>query len=61
MGVFMSRIFSTTIFDFFGLFDFTFNPGPFTIKEHVLISVIAASGGEFSHSLSHSESTLWDR
>ncbi|KAF9917394.1 hypothetical protein FBU30_000774 [Linnemannia zychae] len=41
MGHFMARVLPTHQFNFFG-FKFSFNPGPFNIKEHVLIGTMVA-------------------
>ncbi|KAG9284968.1 hypothetical protein G9A89_009778 [Geosiphon pyriformis] len=44
MGNFMASILPTRYFTIFG-WQWTLNPGPFNIKEHVLISVAASAGG----------------
>ncbi|KAG0199496.1 hypothetical protein BGX28_007254 [Mortierella sp. GBA30] len=41
IGHFMARVLPTRQFNFFG-FEFSLNPGPFSIKEHVLIGTMAA-------------------
>ncbi|KAG0302647.1 hypothetical protein BGZ98_007336 [Dissophora globulifera] len=41
MGHFMARVLPTHRFNLFG-WEFTLNPGPFSIKEHVLIGTMAA-------------------
>ncbi|KAF9203794.1 hypothetical protein BGZ49_006038 [Haplosporangium sp. Z 27] len=43
LGKFMARVLPTHKFSFFG-YKFSFNPGPFNIKEHVLITVMANTG-----------------
>ncbi|KAG0248209.1 hypothetical protein BG011_000340 [Mortierella polycephala] len=43
LGTLMSRILPTRTFSFFG-YKFSFNPGPFNIKEHVLITIMANTG-----------------
>jgi hypothetical protein len=44
MGIMMARTLPSKSYNI-GSFSFTLNPGPFSIKEHVLITIIAASGG----------------
>jgi hypothetical protein len=44
MGIMMARYLPTKMCKI-GSYEFTLNPGPFSIKEHVLISIIASSGG----------------
>jgi hypothetical protein len=44
IGTFMARVLPSTKFNIAGI-SFSLNPGPFSIKEHVLISVIANAGG----------------
>ncbi|ORZ06529.1 oligopeptide transporter OPT family [Lobosporangium transversale] len=44
MGRFMARVLPTRYFNIFG-FKFTLNPGPFSIKEHVLIGTMVACNG----------------
>ena len=44
MGILMARVVTRRRFTFFGR-SWTMNPGPFSIKEHVLISIIASAGG----------------
>ena len=43
MGVFMAKILPTRKFKTFG-WEWSFNPGPFSLKEHVLISIMGSSG-----------------
>ncbi|KAF9179514.1 hypothetical protein BGZ51_006863 [Haplosporangium sp. Z 767] len=43
LGTLMSRILPTRTFSFLG-YKFSFNPGPFNIKEHVLITIMANTG-----------------
>ncbi|KAG0196033.1 hypothetical protein BGX31_005658, partial [Mortierella sp. GBA43] len=43
VGQFMARILPTREFNVFG-FAFSLNPGPFNVKEHVLITVMASCG-----------------
>ncbi|KAI3850490.1 hypothetical protein MKW98_000300 [Papaver atlanticum] len=49
IGHFMSRILPTRTFHLpgFGSRDFSLNPGPFSMKEHVLISIFANAGSAF--------------
>ncbi|KAF9933665.1 hypothetical protein FBU30_004908 [Linnemannia zychae] len=42
LGLFMARVLPTNTINFFG-FKFSLNPGPFNIKEHVLITIMANS------------------
>jgi uncharacterized oligopeptide transporter (OPT) family protein len=44
MGIFLARSLSTRRLNHFG-FQWSMNPGPFTVKEHVLVSIIASAGG----------------
>jgi hypothetical protein len=44
MGIMMARILPSKLYKI-GSLSFSLNPGPFSIKEHVLITIIAASGG----------------
>ncbi|XP_068653825.1 oligopeptide transporter 4-like [Aristolochia californica] len=46
IGQFMAKVLPTTQFSI-GSFKFSFNPGPFNIKEHVLISIFAQAGYAF--------------
>lgn len=43
MGQFMARVLPTRRHNLFG-FQFTLNPGPFNIKEHVLVTIMANCG-----------------
>lgn len=43
IGVLMSKTLSTYQFNIFG-WRWSMNPGPFSIKEHVLIGIIASAG-----------------
>ncbi|GJJ70025.1 hypothetical protein EMPS_02374 [Entomortierella parvispora] len=43
VGTFMARVLPTREFSMFG-WKFTMNPGPFNVKEHVLITIIANCG-----------------
>ncbi|KAG0007020.1 hypothetical protein BGZ65_012381 [Modicella reniformis] len=43
LGKFMDRVLPSRTFSFFG-YNFCLNPGPFNIKEHVLITIMANSG-----------------
>ncbi|KND01270.1 OPT family small oligopeptide transporter [Spizellomyces punctatus DAOM BR117] len=45
MGLFLARTLPTTKYKLFGRYDFTFNPGPFNMKEHVIITMIASAAG----------------
>ncbi|OMO57537.1 Oligopeptide transporter OPT superfamily [Corchorus olitorius] len=49
VGKFMARVLPTTKFKIpgFGNQEFTLNPGPFNVKEHVLISIFANAGAAF--------------
>ncbi|PKI65707.1 hypothetical protein CRG98_013896 [Punica granatum] len=49
IGRFMATVLPTTTFRFPGLGDreFSLNPGPFNMKEHVLISIFANAGSAF--------------
>ncbi|XP_026433527.1 oligopeptide transporter 4-like [Papaver somniferum] len=49
IGHFMARVLPTTKFHIpgFGSRDFSLNPGPFNLKEHVLISIFANAGSAF--------------
>ncbi|OMO50827.1 Oligopeptide transporter OPT superfamily [Corchorus capsularis] len=49
VGKFMVRVLPTTKFKIpgFGNQEFTLNPGPFNVKEHVLISIFANAGAAF--------------
>ncbi|OVA15235.1 Oligopeptide transporter [Macleaya cordata] len=49
IGHFMAKILPTTKFNIpgFGSRDFSLNPGPFNMKEHVLISIFANAGSAF--------------
>nr|KAJ3422003.1 hypothetical protein HK105_001565 [Polyrhizophydium stewartii] len=49
MGVFLARVLPSGIL----------NPGPFTIKEHVLIYVMAASGGGLAYGIDNVVSQKW--
>ncbi|CAG8438337.1 4786_t:CDS:2 [Ambispora gerdemannii] len=44
LGNFMASVLPRRCFNFFG-WEWTMNPGPFNMKEHVLISVAASTGG----------------
>jgi uncharacterized oligopeptide transporter (OPT) family protein len=44
MGIMMTRSLPSRIYNL-GPYAFSLNPGPFSIKEHVLISIIASAGG----------------
>jgi hypothetical protein len=44
MGIMMARSLPNKSYNW-GPYSFSFNPGPFSIKEHVLISIIASAGG----------------
>ncbi|XP_068657023.1 oligopeptide transporter 4-like [Aristolochia californica] len=46
LGQFMAKVLPTTQFSI-GSFKFSLNPGPFNIKEHVLISIFAQAGYAF--------------
>ncbi|KAK6257132.1 hypothetical protein QUC31_000591 [Theobroma cacao] len=48
-GKFLARVLPTTKFKIpgFGNREFTLNPGPFNVKEHVLISIFANAGAAF--------------
>ncbi|XP_007018304.2 PREDICTED: oligopeptide transporter 2 [Theobroma cacao] len=48
-GKFLARVLPTTKFKIpgFGSREFTLNPGPFNVKEHVLISIFANAGAAF--------------
>ncbi|XP_021283883.1 oligopeptide transporter 2-like isoform X1 [Herrania umbratica] len=48
-GKFLARVLPTTKFNIpgFGNREFTLNPGPFNVKEHVLISIFANAGAAF--------------
>ncbi|ORX65716.1 oligopeptide transporter 7-like protein [Linderina pennispora] len=50
MGYLMSRILPTRKFNTFG-YTWTFNPGPFSIKEHAIISIFAASAATSAYSI----------
>lgn len=43
IGHWMARVLPTRFYSV-GPFSFTLNPGPFSVKEHILISVLAGSG-----------------
>ncbi|XVE55645.1 hypothetical protein DITRI_Ditri03aG0175100 [Diplodiscus trichospermus] len=49
VGKFLARVLPTTKFRIpgFGNREFTLNPGPFNVKEHVLISIFANAGAAF--------------
>lgn len=51
VGMFLARVLPTTKFKIpgFGNREFTLNPGPFNVKEHVLISIFANSGAAFGN------------
>ncbi|GER53545.1 oligopeptide transporter [Striga asiatica] len=44
IGRFMAAVLPKRKFKLFGLWEFTLNPGPFNMKEHVLISIFANAG-----------------
>ncbi|GER53541.1 oligopeptide transporter [Striga asiatica] len=44
IGRFMAAVLPKRKFNLFGLWEFTLNPGPFNMKEHVLISIFANAG-----------------
>jgi uncharacterized oligopeptide transporter (OPT) family protein len=46
MGILMARALPNKVLKF-GSYQFSLNPGPFSIKEHVLIYIIASAGGIF--------------
>ena len=46
MGIMMARTLPTRSYQW-GPYSFSLNPGAFSIKEHVLISIIASAGGMF--------------
>ena len=46
MGIIMATVLPSKEFRI-GTYAFSLNPGPFSIKEHVLITIIAAAGGIF--------------
>ncbi|KAL5559911.1 hypothetical protein UlMin_036122 [Ulmus minor] len=47
IGRFMERVLPKKTFRIGGLFEFSLNPGPFNMKEHVLISIFANAGAAF--------------
>lgn len=47
LGRFMARVLPTRKFRVPGLGEFSLNPGPFNMKEHVLISIFANAGSAF--------------
>lgn len=49
VGRFMAKVLPTTKFRLpgFGSTEFSLNPGPFNVKEHVLISIFANAGSAF--------------
>ncbi|GFQ04754.1 oligopeptide transporter 4 [Phtheirospermum japonicum] len=47
LGRFMARVLPTAKFKLIGPWEFTLNPGPFNMKEHVLISIFANAGSAF--------------
>ncbi|GAA0140469.1 hypothetical protein LIER_01810 [Lithospermum erythrorhizon] len=51
LGKFMAKVLPTTKFKIpgFGDRDFSLNPGPFNVKEHVLISIFANTGSAFGN------------
>jgi hypothetical protein len=48
MAIFLAKILPTNVFSFGG-YKFSLNPGPFSVKEHVLIYIIASSGGGLAY------------
>ncbi|KAG0042114.1 hypothetical protein BGZ83_000883 [Gryganskiella cystojenkinii] len=50
MGHFMARILPTRLFNLFG-FKFSLNPGPFSIKEHVLIGTMVACNSSTAYAV----------
>ena len=44
MGILMARVLSKHLYQTFGV-QWSFNPGPFSVKEHALITIIASAGG----------------
>ncbi|CAN1336925.1 Oligopeptide transporter 3 [Linum perenne] len=44
IGKFMARVLPTRDFNLFGIWKFTLNPGPFNMKEHVIITIFANCG-----------------
>ncbi|CAI0374293.1 unnamed protein product [Linum tenue] len=44
IGKFMARVLPTREFDLFGVWKFSLNPGPFNMKEHVIITIFANCG-----------------
>ncbi|KAJ8772904.1 hypothetical protein K2173_028081 [Erythroxylum novogranatense] len=54
IGRFMAKVLPKTKFRIFGLGDreFSLNPGPFNVKEHVLISIFANVGGNTAYAIS---------
>ncbi|CAI0440250.1 unnamed protein product [Linum tenue] len=44
IGKFMAKTLPTREFDLFGVWKFSLNPGPFNIKEHVIITIFANCG-----------------
>ncbi|XP_061351400.1 oligopeptide transporter 4-like [Gastrolobium bilobum] len=49
IGRFMERVLPTRRFRVFGFGEFSLNPGPFNVKEHVLISIFANAGAAFGN------------
>ncbi|KAH7510624.1 hypothetical protein FEM48_ZijujUnG0106600 [Ziziphus jujuba var. spinosa] len=49
LGRFMARVLPTRKFRVHGLGEFSLNPGPFNMKEHVLISIFANAGSAFGN------------
>ena len=50
MGIFMAQVLPIRKYRLFG-FEFTLNPGPFGVKEHVLITIIASAGGSLAYGI----------
>ena len=48
MGILLARVLPAREFNMCGL-RWSLNPGPFSIKEHVLISIIASAGGGLAY------------
>ncbi|KAF9314644.1 hypothetical protein BGZ91_005954 [Linnemannia elongata] len=48
LGTLMARTLPTQDINLFGFFRFSLNPGPFSIKEHVLITISASAGASLN-------------